>query len=687
MKFKILTLFIVCLIATNATAQIDRSTMPKPGPAPKINLGEPDQFSLSNGLEVLVVENNKLPRVSVRLMIDNKPYTADKPGTASLVSSLLGTGTKNISKDEFNEEIDFLGASVGFGSESAYASSLSKFFPRVMELMAEGALNPVFSQEEFESEKAKLIEGLKSNEKNVEAIGSRVSSALAYGKNHPYGQFTTPESVESITLADVKNMYRNYFSPKNAYMVVVGDISKKEVKKLVKEHFKNWKEETPPSESLPAVRDAQYTQINFVDMPNAVQSQIIVQNTVDLKMSDADYFPVIVANQILGGSFGSYLNMNLREDKGYTYGARSSIGSSRYAARFRASAGVRNAVTDSSVVEFVKEIKRIRTEDVDKDKLEDVKKKFAGSFVMQLENPSTVANYALNIKTKKLPEDFYETFLEKINAVTVADIKRVANKYLKVDNLRIIVTGKGSEVVENLEKVTVDGKRVPVLYYDKKANKIDKPEFTKPIPEGVDAASVYQNYIKAIGGKDKAENVNTVYLKGDATVPGATFQYQEKRTKSGKSSVELKMGGNTVQKMIFDGEKGYQVAQGQRMDYTEEQNMANKKIAGAVRELNVADGVELVAIESIDGQDAYAVKINETTKEFYSVETGLKIQTATTVEQMGQTATTTIDYSDYKEVKGIKFPFKLTQKVGPMEIEINIEEVKVNEGVSDKDFE
>ncbi|MGO2102929.1 MAG: M16 family metallopeptidase [Psychroflexus halocasei] len=687
MKFKILTLFIVCLIATNATAQIDRSTMPKPGPAPKINLGEPDRFSLSNGLEVLVVENNKLPRVSVSLMIDNKPYTSDKPGTASLVSSLLGTGTKNISKDEFNEEIDFLGARVSFGSESAYASSLSKFFPRVMELMAEGALYPVFSQEEFDTEKAKLIEGLKSNEKNVQAIGSRVASALAYGKNHPFGQFATPESIEAVSLADIRNMYRNYFTPKNAYMVIVGDITKKEAKKLVKKNFNDWKEATPPSESLPQVRDAQYTQINFVNMPNAVQSQIIVENTVDLQMSDADYFPVIVANQILGGSFGSYLNMNLREDKGYTYGARSSIGNSRYAARFNASAGVRNAVTDSAVVEFVKEIKRIRTEDVDSEKLEDVKKKFAGNFVMQLERPSTVANYALNIKINDLPEDFYENYLEKINAVTVADIKRVANKYLKVDNLRIVVTGKGSEVVNNLEKVTVDGKRIPVLYFDKEANKVDKPEFSKPLPEGVDASSVYGDYIEAIGGKNKAEEVNTIFIKGNAAVQGMALQYEEKRTKSGKSSVELKMGGNTMQKMIFDGEKGYQAAQGQRMDYTEEQNKANKKIAGAVRELNVADGVELVGIENINGEDAYAVKINETTKEFYSVETGLKIQTATTVEQMGQTATTTIDYSDYKEVKGIKFPFKLTQKVGPMEIEINIEEVKVNEGVTDKDFE
>lgn len=687
MKFKILNLFILCLIATNATAQIDRSTMPKPGEAPEINIGEPDRFSLSNGLEVLVVENHKLPRVSARLVIDNKPFTADKPGTASLVSSLLGTGTKNISKDEFNEEIDFLGASLGFGSESAYASSLSKFFPRVMELMADGALNPVFTQEEFDAEKAKLIEGLKSNEKSVESIGSRVGSALVYGKNHPYGQFTTPESAESITLKDVKHMYSNYFAPKNAYMVIVGDISKKEAKKLVKKHFNDWKESVPPSQSLPKTHDTQYTQMNFVNMGNAVQSQIIVENNVDLKMSDEDYFPVIVANQILGGSFGSYLNMNLREDKGYTYGARSGVGASRYASRFIASAGVRNAVTDSAVVEFLKEIKRIRKEDVDKDKLEDIKKKFTGNFVMELENPSTIANYALNIKMKDLSKDFYKTYLEKINAVTIEDIKRVANTYFKVNNLRIVIVGKGSEVAEGLEKVTFEGKRVPVLYYDKKANKVEKPEFSKPIPEGVDVGSIYTDYLKAIGGQSKAENVKTLYASGDASAQGMELKFVEKKTNTGQSSTVISMGGNPMQKVIFDGEEGYQVSRGQRIEYTDKQNAAAKKTAAAVPELSVPKDVEVMGIENIDGEDAYAVKINETTKEFYSVESGLKLQTETTMKQQGQSMTTTVDYKDYKEVKGVKIPHKLIQKIGPTTIEVNLTDIKINENVSDKDFE
>ena len=687
MKFKLITLIVLCIFATSVNAQIDRSTMPKPGPAPKVNIGEPDRFSLRNGLEVLVVENHKLPRISASLIIDNKPYTADKPGTSSLVSSLLGTGTENISKDEFNEEIDFLGARVSFGSESAFASSLSKYFPRILELMAEGALNPLFTQEEFEAEKTKLIEGLKTDEKSVAAIGSRVASALAYGKNHPYGQFVTPETVEAITLKDVQNTYRNYFVPENAYMVIVGDITKKEAKKLVKEYFSDWKKATPPNVSLPAVKNAQYAQINFVDMPNAVQSQITVENTVDLQMNNPDYFPVLVANQILGGSFGSYLNMNLREDKGYTYGARSSIGASRYASRFTASASVRNAVTDSAVVEFLKEIKRIRTEDVDAEKLEDVKSKFAGNFVMRLERPSTIANYALNIETNNLPEDFYETYLEKINAVSVEDVKRVAQKYLKLDKVRVVIAGKGVDVAENLEKIKFDDKKLPVLYYDKKANKTDKPEFKKPLPEGVTVATIYEDYINAIGGREKAEEVNSIYMKGSASMQGMNLALEQKMTKDGKQRIALLMNGNPLSLQVFNGESGYIVQQGQRIEMTDEQIKTYQATSGAIPELSVSDDAELTGIENVNGQDAYAIKMSENMTEYYSTETGLKLQTKTVVEQMGRSMETLVMYDDYKEVNGVMMPHILTQSFGPRKLDFNMNEVKINEGVSDKDFE
>ncbi len=677
MKFNILTLFIACFLTTAAIAQVDRSKQPEPGPAPKINLGQPDEFTLDNGLKVLVVENHKLPRVSASLIIDNKPHAEEKPATAALVSSLLGTGTENMSKDDFNEEIDFLGANVSFGSESVYASSLSKFFPRVMELMAEGALKPKFTQEEFEAEKNKQIESLKSINKDVGSIASRVSAALAYGANHPYGEFATVENTEKVSLEDVKGFYNNYFKPANAYLVVVGDVKTSEVKKLAEKNFGSWEAGAPKEQDLPQVANVNETQINLVDMPNAVQSELRLQNTIDLKMADEDYFPVLVANQILGGSFGSYLNMNLREDKGYTYGARTSTGADKYASRFVAQASVRNAVTDSAIVESLKEIRRIKTEPVDPEMLKNAKSKFAGDFVLRLEQPSTIANYALNIKTNDLEADFYETFLEKINAVTADDIQRVANKYYQTDNMRIVVAGKASEIAENLEKVEFNGKTIPVKYYNKLGEEVEKPQ-AKKVDASVTVEKVYADYIEAVGGRDAVEEVESVVMKAEASVQGMALNLTMKRTMDGKLNQEVSVGGNVMSKQIFDGEAGFVMAQGQKIPYNEDQIKTAKIDANPFPELQVG-GATLEGIETVEGVDAYVVALSENYKAYYNVDSGLKMQTVQTASQAG--------YSDYQEVEGVKFPFKMTQAAGPQTFEFNVTEILVNEGVSAEDFE
>ncbi len=685
MKFNILTLFIACFLTTAAIAQVDRSKQPEPGPAPKINLGQPDEFTLDNGLKVLVVENHKLPRVSASLIIDNKPHAEEKPATSSLVASLMGTGTENMSKDDFNEEIDFLGANLNFGSESVYASSLSKFFPRVMELMAEGALRPKFTQEEFEAEKNKQIEGLKSIDKDVGSIASRVSSALAYGANHPYGEFATVENTEKVSLEDVKGFYNSYFKPANAYLVVVGDVKTSEVKKLAEKNFGNWEAGAPNEQDLPKVANVNETQINLVDMPNAVQSELRLQNTIDLKMSDEDYFPVLVANQILGGSFGSYLNMNLREDKGYTYGARTSTGADKYASRFLAQASVRNAVTDSAIVESLKEIRRIKTEPVDAEMLENAKSKFAGDFVLRLEQPSTIANYALNIKTNDLSDDFYETFLQKINAVTAEDIQRVANKYYQTNNMRIVVAGKASEIAENLEKIEFNGKTLPVKYYNKLGEEVEKPQ-QKEVDASVSVEKVYADYIEAIGGREAVEEVKTVAMIAEATVQGMALNLSMKRTMDGKLNQEVSVGGNVMSKQVFNGKTGFVMAQGQKIPYNEDQIKAAKIDANPFPELEVGDAT-LEGIESVEGTDAYVVALSENHKAYYNVDSGLKMQTVQTVSQGGQTMNVPTGYSDYREVEGVKFPFMMTQAAGPQTFEFNVTEILVNEGVTAEDFE
>ncbi|HKK11415.1 MAG TPA: pitrilysin family protein, partial [Flavobacteriaceae bacterium] len=419
MKTKITAFVLLFLIAFGVYAQIDRSKQPKPGPAPKITLETPKEFDMPNGIKVLVVENHKLPRVSFSLTIDNKPTTSGKKaGVENLLGNMLGNGTIHIPKDEFNDEVDFLGATLRFSSSGGYASSLSKYSERILQLMADAAIYPLLTEEEFNKEKDKLIESLKIQEKSVDAVAGRVGAALSYGTNHPYGEFISQETVNNVTFQDVIGYKEKYFNPNNAYLVVVGDVNYETVQEEIKKYFGEWKKSVGLDITVPdAVPNVQYTQIDFVDMPNAVQSNISLTNTVNLKMNDPDYHAVLIANKILGGGFNSYLNMNLREAHGYTYGARSNIDSDKYIGRFTAGADVRNAVTDSAVVETLKEIKRIKTEPVSAEDLKNAKAKYVGDFVLALESPQTIARYALNIKINDLPQDFYSTYLEKINAV------------------------------------------------------------------------------------------------------------------------------------------------------------------------------------------------------------------------------------------------------------------------------
>ncbi|MFD2563277.1 M16 family metallopeptidase [Aquimarina rubra] len=684
---KVLITLVLAFMVINLQAQVDRSKMPQPGPSPEINLKEAQRFELSNGLKVLVVENHKLPRVSIQLQIDNSPIReGEKAGVSSLTSSLLGNGSKSISKDDFNEEVDFLGASMNFGSQSAFASSLSKYFPRILELMADAAINPNFTQEEFEKEKAKLITGLKSQEKDVASIASRVQNALAYGVKHPYGEFATEETVNNVTLADVEKFYSDYFTSANSYLIVIGDVKFEEVQKLVKKNFSPWTKKTSISVGYTKPSNAQYTQINFVDVPNAVQSEIAVQNLVDLKMSDPDYFSALVANQILGGGGEARLFLNLREDKGYTYGSYSRIGNDKYApSTFRATASVRNVVTDSSVVEMLKEIDLITKKPVSAEELKNTKAKYLGNFVLALEKPETIARYALNIETEGLSKDFYKTYIERINAITVEDVQKAAKKYFSSSNARIVVTGKGSDVIENLEKVTFNNKKVPVLYFDKYGNKTEKPDYNAATPEGVTAQSVLDTYFKAIGGKDKLEAVQSTFTTAEASMGGATLQMITKVTSKNQSLTNILFGGNSVNKNVFDGTKGYVMAQGQKIDYTEAQITDAKKEIYPFSGLNNKDA-KLEGIEPYEGGKAYKLKMSEKRTSFFDTETGLKVKDVVIQEQGGQKVSSTVAYSNYKEANGIMFPHTISISAGPQKFDFNVSEIKINEGVSDEDF-
>lgn len=667
--------------------QAQDRTQPIPGPAPKINIKKPETFSLPNGLKVLVVENHKLPRVSYSLTIDNTPYAeGNKKGVDDLTSSLIGNGSTKTAKDPFNEEIDFLGANINFYSSGASASGLSKHAKRIMELMAEGALMPNFTQDEFDKEKDKLIEGLKTQEKSVTAVASRVERVLAYGKNHPSGEYLSEETINNVSLEDVKENYRTYFVPEHAYLVIVGDVKTKDVKKLVENLFGSWTKATAPRLSYSNPSNVQYSQINFVDMPNAVQSEITILNTVNLKMTDADFFPVILANQVYGGDFNSYLNMNLREAHGWTYGARSSIGFDKNIySLFKANTQVRNAVTDSAVVEALKELKKIRTEKVTDEILNNVKAGYVGKFVMQVEKPATVARYALNIETEGLPTDFYENYIKNINAVTPDDVMRVANKYFLQDNLRILVVGKGSEVIAGLEST-----KIPMFYFDKFGNPTEKPAMKKPVPAGVTAKTVIDAYVAAIGGDKAVKSVKSIAYTGSTTIPQAPMplSYSSKMDSKGRMMVELSMAGmGSIMKQVVNGNTGYMMQQGQKKVLEGEELAKMKESAVLFNETLLATktGVTISGIEPMNGSDAYAVVDGDTTY-YFDVKSGLKTAESSTEEQGGQKMTRVTNFNDYRAVKGVKVPFNTIMNVG-FELDIKMSDVKINEDVSDADFQ
>lgn len=658
---------------------------PKSGPAPTININKPQSFVLKNGLKVLVVENHKLPRVSFNLTLDNPPYAeGTKKGVSDILSSMIGNGTQNISKNAFNEEIDFLGANINFWDSGASANGLSRYSKRILELMADGALNPLFVQEEFDKEKAKLIEGLKSNEKSVTAIAGRVENVLTFGKEHYKGEFTSEETLNNVTLNDVILNYNTYFAPGNAYLVIVGDVNFKEVKKEVERLFGKWKKATAPQLSYSNPKDVQYSQINFIDMPNAVQSEITLVNLSNLKMTDKEYFAALLANQILGGGGEGRLFLNLREKHGWTYGAYSSIGSGKYINKFRSGSSVRNAVTDSAVVEVFNELKRIRTELVSEEDLKNAKAKYIGNFVMQIEKPSTIASYALNKETQGLPDDFYENYIKNINAVSAEDIKNAANKFFLADQTRVVIVGKAADVLPGLEAMS-KREKLPIFYFDKYGNPTEKPEVKKPVPAGVTVQTVLNDYIKAIGGEKAVKNVKTLAVLSSGTVQGTPLELVVK-TAPKKLGVEMKAMGMVMMKQVVNEKEAYMVQQGQRKDFTGDDLKDMQADATTFKELALLTDkdVTLTGIENINGADAYAIKNGKSTL-YYDVKTGFKVAEAKDVEQGGQKMTQTTYYQDYKDVKGLKFPYKTIMNVG-IEIELTTSEVKINEGVTDADF-
>jgi len=680
MKKYIVGILVTLLATAVAVAQVDRSKLPSSGPAPEIKIGEAESFTLPNGLKVFVVKNTKLPRVSFTLVLERDPILeGEKAGLSTFIGEMMLGGTKTRTKDQLDQEIDFIGANISASSTSVSATSLKKHQGKVLELMADVLFNPIFPQAELDKLKKQSLTGLATTKDDPQAISSRLSRAVVFGKNHPYGETETEKTINNITLEDVKAYYQTYFKPNIAYLAIVGDMDKSEAQKVVNQYFGTWKKGVVPTFTYPMPARAAKQAVALVDRSSSVQSVIDVTQPVKMKIGDADYISSRLLNQILGGGSASRLFMNLREDKGFTYGAYSSIDADKLVGTISASASVRTEVTDSAVYEFIYEIKNLVEKGVSQEELDKAKAELAGSFGRSLEQPGTVANFALNTARYNLPKDYYATYLQKLNSYTVADINATAKRLIEPDKFVITTVGNGAEIKEKLAQFG------EVVEYDI----MGEPAKKLVAEADMTAQKVLENYLNAIGGATQVAAIQTAKISMDANVMGTaltiSFVYD---SQNGRYGQKLSIAGNVMQNTTLANGKGSMSVQGNSMEMTPAQlveaQLNSYLFPEAVYKANGYTAT-LDGLKDVDGKPAYKVVIATASGakliNYYAQDSGLKIKYENPAS--GDTF-----YSDYQTQNGVLIPMAWTIKSPqiPIPLEAKVTSLQLNVPVTDEDI-
>ncbi|CAN5144656.1 hypothetical protein BH24GEM2_BH24GEM2_04710 [soil metagenome] len=436
------------------------TTAPALGSAPVIQVPDPVRRTLPNGLTVLYVTQRELPVVSATLVTrgGTSDDPANRPGLASFTSNMLDEGAGGKSALELANALDLLGASLstGAGWDAAQVDLyvLRNNLPQALGLMADVVVRPNFPAREVASIRDERLTNLARARDEPTAIAANAYQSLVYGANHPYGRFATAEATRAIGSGQLVNFHRSFYRPGYATLVLAGDVDPETMHPMVERAFGGWQRGTggtvaPVVTTAPTIGT---TTIFLVDKPGAAQSEIRIGHP-GVARDNPDYFPLLVLNTMLGGSFTSRLNTNLRETHGYSYGARSSFDMRRGAGPFTAQAAVVTAKTDSAVIEFFNELRRIRTEPIPEDELERAKRYVALGLPQRLETTSQVAGQLANLSVYGLDANFFEEYVPRVMAVTPEDVRRVANQHIRPDRSVVVVVGDRKTVEAGLRAI------------------------------------------------------------------------------------------------------------------------------------------------------------------------------------------------------------------------------------------
>jgi zinc protease len=688
MKKILFSILALSLFTAVHAQKLDRSIRPKAGPAPEIKLGDAESFTLDNGMKVFVVENHKLPAVTYSIQLDIRPAPeGNKSGITSMVGELITSGTKNRSKDKFDEEVDIIGASLGASSSSIGGRALTKHQEKLLDLMSDALLNADFKQEDLDKLKKQMMANLESSKNDPDDMLNNVSSVLNYGKNHPYGELVREETVSNITLNDCIAYYKKYFRPNVAYMAIVGDINLAQAKELANKYFGKWEKGDVPRASYPSVQAPTTTEVDFVPRDGSVQSVVGITYPIDLMIGTPDVIKTRVLNQVLGGSF-QRLDKNLRETHAWTYGSNSRISADDIVGNVNVTVKCRNEVTDSSITEMLREMDNLRNTPLSQEELQGAVNYLSGVFALQLESPQTIAQYAINIERYNMPKDYYKNYLKNLNATTVADVQAAAQKYLKTQNAHIVVVGNKSEV-DKLKKFSAKGE---IKSFDNYGEPVQLKE--SKVIDGVKVDDVLNKYIDAIGGKAVLEGLKDLSVYCTVQEGRQEYKVSKQYVSPDKGKQVVEVEGQVMQKLVVNGDKGYMEAQGQK------QQLPPDMIASQKSEMDLQTllhpgkygiSYSLLSKEMMDGKEMYSVEKVENdgkkrTVQYYEIATGLLAKEISSSNEGGQQKVEMTSYSDYREVKnsnGYKIAFK-EESVGGAQV--TVQSAKANSGLKEDAF-
>ena len=474
------TIAIILTAMTLSTAlsgeSLDRTQRPVGKPAPKVTLPEIQKAKLSNGLQVWLVEHHELPTVALNLVIqagsDHDPVA--QPGLAALTAANIDEGTKKRTALQVSEEIESIGAS--FGASSSLDGSfltlttLTKHLAKALDVYTDVLTNPTFPQKEFERIRKQRLTQLMQQHDQPVAIANIAYARILYGNDHPYGNnaIGTEASLKSLTTDDLINFYHTYYRPNNATLIVVGDVKMEQIIPVLENALSGWTATEVPSFTVPGPRPVDKMRIYLIDKPGAPQSEVRIGYPA-LARNTPDYFPVLEMNRILGGQFTSRINLNIRERHGYTYGANSGFRFQKGVGPFTAQGAIVTEKTDSALVQFLYELNLMHDKGMTPEELEFVKKGLVGSFALSFETPAQIAGALQNIVLYGLPEDYYQHYLQNIEAVKLDEANKAARQYLVPAQMAVVIVGDLSKIKQSIQALNLadvvlcdlDGKPLP----------------------------------------------------------------------------------------------------------------------------------------------------------------------------------------------------------------------------------